>query len=63
MLIGFAVAIVGYALVYSGVSSINPCITPSGQPVGVLDALIPGRQPQTPPTGGAGGGGTHAGAR
>lgn len=43
MLIGFAVAIIGYALVYSGVSSLNPCVTPSGKPAGVLDALIPGR--------------------
>ncbi len=72
VLIGFAVAILGYALIYSGVSSLNPCITPNGMPVGVFDGLVPGRvvasnlgfgtSGPTVPGGGGAGGGTHTGA-
>jgi hypothetical protein len=42
VLIGFAVAILGYAVVYSGVSDLNPCITPDGVPLGVFGALTTG---------------------
>lgn len=78
VLIGFAVAILGYALLYSGISNLNPCITPTGLPAGVGDSLIPGRLTEmanpnqsgfssrgggASPGGGKGGGGIHAGAR
>lgn len=48
VLIGAAVAVVGYALVYSGMSQLNPCITPAGVPVSTVSALIPGTIPTTP---------------
>ncbi len=41
VLIGFAVAILGYAVLYSGISDLNPCITPDGNPAGILHALSP----------------------
>lgn len=41
VLVGFAVAIVGYALIYSGVSQLNPCVTPTGTPLGVFASLVP----------------------
>jgi len=50
VLLGFAIAIVGYALLYSGISNLNPCITPDGMPAGVADSLIPGRITATGPT-------------
>jgi hypothetical protein len=47
---GFAVLIVGYALVYSGLTTIHPENSPTGQPVGAIDSLIPGKvQPTTNP--------------
>lgn len=74
VLIGFAVAILGYALIYSGISTLNPCITPTGEPYGVLAAIVPGVPPAlgsagfsstggtTTPGGGGAPGGTHTGA-
>ena len=77
VLIGFAVAILGYAVLYSGVSTLNPCITPTGQPFGVLQSLSTGATSllgdqslagfsstggTTSPGGGMGRGGTHVGA-
>jgi hypothetical protein len=45
------VAVIGYALAYSGVSNLDPCITPWGVPVSTMVALVPGAQPspQLPP--------------
>jgi hypothetical protein len=49
VLIGFAVAIVGYAVLYSGISDLNPCITPDGNPAGVLTSLTTGATTLAPP--------------
>ena len=42
IMIGFAVAVVGYAVLYSGISDLNPCITPTGEPFGTFTALTTG---------------------
>jgi len=53
-LIGMGVAVVGYALAYSGVSNLDPCITPWGVPVSTMVALVPGAQPSEKPDTGTG---------
>jgi hypothetical protein len=42
VLVGFGIAILGYALLYSGISTLNPCITPDGTPFGVFQGLTSG---------------------
>ena len=57
VLIGAAVAILGYAVLYSGMTTLNPKLSPSGKAVSIIDALIPGRvkAPTTSAAGTAGG--------
>lgn len=43
ILLGFVVGIVGYALLYSGLTKLNPSISPTGAYVGTMDALVPGK--------------------
>lgn len=42
VLVGMALAIIGYALVWSGLTTLNPSTSPTGEEVGVMDSLIPG---------------------
>lgn len=51
VLVGMAVAIFGYALIATGVWTLNPAASPTGASVGLVDSLIPGKVSSTKPKG------------
>lgn len=43
VILGFAVALIGYALVFSGLTDLKPERSPTGAAVSTIDSLIPGK--------------------
>ena len=43
LLIGIWVGVLGYAILYNGLTGLNPELSPTGAQVGFVDGLVPGR--------------------
>ncbi len=42
-LVGMAVAILGWAVMYTALTGLNPKLSPTGKSVGIGDSLMPGK--------------------
>lgn len=48
VVVGMAVAIIGWAVLFSGLTTLNPKLSPTGEPIGILASLIPGSSDAKP---------------